>query len=208
MQLYFVRHGQSEANRLNEIANRGLRHGLTAQGRAQAAALAQTLRDKAIYKLYTSPLLRAQQTAEILAQALGVPVEIADALREYDCGTAEGRSDAAAWALYQAAAEAWARGEWGSRIEGGESVLDMEVRFRPFLTQLIRTHRTSQVSVVLISHGGLYRWMLPRVLANVDLGFALAHPISYTDAVIATPGSAGLVCSEWCGQVVPATPLG
>src|SRR6476646_8171101 len=43
MKLYFVRHGESEANLLREISNRGTRHGLTAKGRAQATALAQSL---------------------------------------------------------------------------------------------------------------------------------------------------------------------
>ena len=44
MWIYFVRHGESEANLLNEISNRGLKHGLTERGRAQASALAETLR--------------------------------------------------------------------------------------------------------------------------------------------------------------------
>src|SRR5919201_4975460 len=124
--LYFVRHGESEANLLHEISNRGLKHGLTERGRAQARALADTLRDRNIQRLYASPLLRAQQTAEILARELGLQAETTDALREYDCGVAEGRADADAWALYQAAEDQWRLGRWESRIDGGESVLDME----------------------------------------------------------------------------------
>ena len=41
MKLYFVRHGESEANLLHELSNRGLRHGLTDLGREQAGLLAE-----------------------------------------------------------------------------------------------------------------------------------------------------------------------
>jgi broad specificity phosphatase PhoE len=199
MRLYFVRHGESEANLLNEISNRGLKHGLTERGRAQASALAETLRQAQIQQLYASPLLRAQQTAEILARALGVTAATTAALCEYDCGIAEGRADAGAWALYNEAAEAWQRGDWTSCIDGGESILDMEARFRPFLDRLIAEHQQASGAVVLIGHGGLYRWMLPRVLSNVGLDFVLAHPISYTGTVVAEVAPAGLICRMWCG---------
>ena len=68
MRLYFIRHGESEANVLHEISNRGAKHGLTEKGRAQVAALAQKLGAIPFVKLYSSPLLRAIQTAEILSQ--------------------------------------------------------------------------------------------------------------------------------------------
>src|SRR3712207_5088470 len=100
MTLYFVRHGESEANRLREFSNRGVKHGLTPRGREQAAALARALRGAAVAKLFSSPLLRAVETAEILSAAIGVPYEVTDALREYDCGILEGRSDAASWQVY------------------------------------------------------------------------------------------------------------
>ena len=43
--LYFVRHGESEANLLHEFSNRGLKHGLTDKGRRQAAALVHKLKE-------------------------------------------------------------------------------------------------------------------------------------------------------------------
>lgn len=93
MKLYFTRHGESEANLLREHSNRGFRHPLTSKGREQAAILAQKLVDVPVPQLFTSPIMRAVQTAEILSGTLGVPYESADALREYDCGILEGRAD-------------------------------------------------------------------------------------------------------------------
>lgn len=107
MRLYFARHGQSEANVLEVISNRGLVHPLTDLGRQQAAELAQSLASVPIARIYSSPLLRAVQTAEIVSATLHVPLEIADALREPDCGIMEGRSDDAAWDEHRRVWHAW-----------------------------------------------------------------------------------------------------
>jgi broad specificity phosphatase PhoE len=53
MMLYFVRHGESEANTLGVISNRGLRFGLTDTGRQQAAALAEKLGEIRFANLHT-----------------------------------------------------------------------------------------------------------------------------------------------------------
>jgi broad specificity phosphatase PhoE len=91
MRLYFVRHGESESNDMHEISNRGIGHGLTVIGRAQAISLVERLGSTSLTMLYSSPLLRAVQTAEILSQGLEIPFETVDALREFDCGIIEGK---------------------------------------------------------------------------------------------------------------------
>ena len=92
MRLYFTRHGESQANLLHEISNRGLRYGLSSKGREQAHALTQHLEGQGITKIYSSPLLRAIETSIILANSLKLDYEITDALREYECGILEGLS--------------------------------------------------------------------------------------------------------------------
>ena len=86
MRLYFVRHGQSVANVEMIISNRDLPHPLTELGRRQAEALAQSLVDVPLAAFHASPIMRARQTAQIVASIRGVPFEMADALREPDCG--------------------------------------------------------------------------------------------------------------------------
>ncbi len=203
MRLYFVRHGESEANRLHEISNRGRRHPLTERGQQQAAALAQALREQAIAALYTSPLLRAVQTAEAIAQACGQPYTETDALREYDCGTLEGRSDDATWEAYSQMVDEWiARGHWDSRPAGGESFRDMQARFVPLVTGLAETYAAVPAAVVLVGHGGLYRLMLPQVLCNLDHVYTLTNAIPPTGVVVAEPRREGLVCVSWCGAPI------
>jgi probable phosphoglycerate mutase len=198
VKLYFVRHGYSEANRLNEFSNRGLKHGLTESGRQQAATLAQSLAGIRVIRLFTSPLLRAVQTAEILSASLGVPYEITDALREFDCGVLEGTPFEAGRQLFFNSLDEWRRGNWDHRIDQGESFNDIKARFIPFIEQLVREYSDSPDSFVLVGHGGVYVCMLPLVLINVDMDFALAHGISNTGAVIAEQRPEGLVCTAWC----------
>lgn len=197
MNIYFARHGQSEANVLRVISNRGLVHPLTELGRAQAAALAESLHGRPIVRIYTSPLLRARQTAEIVASALGVPVEEADALREPDCGEAEGRDDAEAWALNAGCWTAWRAGQHDHRVPGGESLLDIRARFVPFVERLAAAPQSGDL--LLIGHGMLYHTLLPLVLTNVDHAFGDAHAIPNTGFIVAEATPAGLVCREWCG---------
>ena len=200
MKLYFVRHGESEANVLKVISNRGLIHPLTELGRQQAAQLAQSLAAVPIAKIYASPLLRARQTAEIVSAALNLPVEIADALREPDCGMAEGRSDEAAWAEHRRTWTAWLDEQrYDYRIEGGESFNDLRACFVPFIDRLLAEHGDTSDQLLLISHGALLITMLSVMLANAKAVFAEWRPIPNTGTIVVERQATGWVCVDWCG---------
>lgn len=203
MRIYFTRHGESQANLLREISNRGLRHGLTRKGREQAVALAERLQNFPITHIYASPMLRAIETGFILADRLGLDYEVADALREYDCGIAEGRSDAEAWRLYRTVSHAWeVDGRWEERIEGGESFREIRDRFVPFVEGLVSRYAGAEAGIVCVSHGGLYRALLPLVLQNVDRERLARLGIDYTTCIVAEPRPAGLTCVEWNGHSI------
>ena len=199
--LLFVRHGESEANILRRISNRGFQHGLTEAGRGQAASLARKLQPLSPSKLFSSPLRRAVETSQILSEELAVPYAITDALREYDCGIFEGRADDEAWRAYDQLSHRWMHGqEWAARLPEGESLLEVKKRFVPFVDRLACSQDDGDETVVLVAHGGLYRFMLPLILNNVDLPFAMERPIGYTSVVEARWGDRGLLCHAWCGQ--------
>jgi len=63
-------------------------------------------------------------------------VEITDALREFDCGVWEGESSRAHGDDYGRLFRDWQAGKWDSRIGGGESLLDVQARFLPFIEHL------------------------------------------------------------------------
>ena len=216
MRLYFARHGESEANTLGIISNRGLMYGLTDAGRQQAAALAARLKDIRFARKYSSPLLRAIQTAEILARELAPfalsgtrsgagdeGFEITDALREYDCGILEGQSFPPHLDDYLHLFRDWQAGRWDSRFEGGESLLDIQARFLPFINRITRENGKAD-NLLLVSHGGVLLGALPILLKNVDHTFAYEHiHFGNTDVVIAEATPAGWVCLSWCGEQLP-----
>jgi broad specificity phosphatase PhoE len=197
MHILFCRHGESEANVARVISNRDLPHHLTAEGRRQAARLAAWLCAWTPQRVLTSPVPRAVETAEIISGQLGLPCEIAPALREYDCGVLEGRGDEEAWALHRALPEEWRAGRHDRRLPGGESLNDVRARFVPFVEGLVARHRGLPGGLVLVGHGGLYRWMLPEVLRGVDAAAFEAHGLGYAGCWVAELTDGGLECVAW-----------
>lgn len=142
--LYFVRHGQTDANvaaaRSNEAhdSNVPLNH----VGAGQAAAVARELEKLTPAVIITSPLLRARQTAgQIAMYHPTVPlIEMAD-LAERSIGTVANRS----WhRLFDV--------DENIQPEGGESVRD-------FLTRLYRAYCSIATdyagqTVIVVAHGG------------------------------------------------------
>ena len=195
MKLYFVRHGESEANTHHVISNYGSHFGLTELGKQQVRELADSLKDLPITTMYSSPVLRAMDTADILYQALDLPYRVTEALREYNCGILEGKSDEESWRLHRHYYEEWTlRHDYDSKPEGGESFVDIRNRFVPFIESL---KRDDDEEILLIGHGGLFHLMLPLVLTNIDDDFVNSHGIGHTECIIAELHADGFVCLQW-----------
>jgi probable phosphoglycerate mutase len=199
LRLYFVRHGESEANQLHVFSNRDLPHGLTENGRAQTERLAGRIRGISFAAMYASPVLRARQSAEILRTRLLLSYITTQALAEFDMGVLEGMSDAASWRQYESLLDAWlVRRDWQARIEGGESFDDVRARFMPFIDSLRRERPGG--SVLMIGHGGMLICMLPQLLSNVTPEFARERSIGHAEIVIAESRDDHLVCTSWGGS--------
>jgi broad specificity phosphatase PhoE len=108
--LLVVRHAEAAAG-FGESADPGL----SQQGRAQALALADRLGEEGRCPVFSSPLLRARQTAEPLAERYGVSVAVAPVLRELPSPTSDlaerrawlGRALAGTWAALSEEVNAW-----------------------------------------------------------------------------------------------------
>lgn len=85
--VHLVRHGHVE-NPRKVVYGRLPGFVLSEDGRRQAEAAARRLAAHRVDRVYTSPLERARQTAEVLAAGTGAPVEVVDALLETDVGEA------------------------------------------------------------------------------------------------------------------------
>lgn len=69
--IYFIRHGESEANAKGIAAGAGMDVGLSEHGRQQAERVGKELKDKGIELVVSSPLKRAAETASIIAETIG-----------------------------------------------------------------------------------------------------------------------------------------
>jgi broad specificity phosphatase PhoE len=80
--ILWVRHGQSTWNVLDRLQGHELSPPLTELGREQAQDAAESLADRGVVRLLSSPATRALETAEIIAAHLGLEVEVEPLLLE------------------------------------------------------------------------------------------------------------------------------
>ncbi len=163
--LWLVRHGLTEWNTQQRFCGHSDMP-LSAQGRVQARWLAQLLQEEAIATLYTSDLVRARETAEIIASQSTqvVPVKVSAAWREIDFGAWEGLT-------YAEIAEQ-CKDQLGFFTDpeqcsppGGESLAQMLQRVQAELAAIACSGDSPMDGdVVIVSHGGPLRVLLCSIL--------------------------------------------
>jgi len=149
MQLYVVRHGETDANAEGRYQG-SLDIDLNERGVLQARELRARLPSQ-IDAVVVSPLRRAQQTAAIVFADDGLELHTLDAFRERSVGVFEGLTQAEAAQRYP---ELWAQNitrQWELAPTDGESVSQFVERIRKGLNELLVNH--GQQVVVLVAHG-------------------------------------------------------
>lgn len=201
--LLFVRHGQTVHNALGEISTRPPGGPLSELGIAQSAQLATLLEARDVAAVYSSPLKRAQQTAEILARPRSVTVVVRPELTEVSAGELDGRTDAEAYSVLNGALDAWCSGDLEARIGSeGETGHDMLRRLTMLISDI--TERHSRQSVVLVSHGGLLQTGIPWLCANLTPAFGAGRLLRNTAVIELRADGAEMNCLSWDDMAVPA----
>jgi len=134
---------------------------LTALGRSQARELADRLRDQRVARVWTSPLSRAVQTAEIAAAALGIDVVVREGLREYGVGSLAG-TDGDESAVLGPVFRAWVDGDDLATIDGGERVGAIVARVEAVLEEVADAHPGE--TVLVVGHGGAILATIPQLV--------------------------------------------
>jgi broad specificity phosphatase PhoE len=191
--LYLVRHGENLANITKEFSYRAVDYPLTPKGAIQAGQTAEHFIGQGIGAIYASPLLRARQTAEILARRIAAPVYIREALREINVGSLEGASTPENWALYSRISAAWYAGQAEVAFPDGEDLRMVAGRFLDCLGEIVMEH--SGGSAIIVGHGGVYTACIALLCPAAELPTLLSQPnhnCSITE-VEATPTEEGRV---------------
>ncbi len=155
--LVLARHGETEWNAIGRVQGH-MDIPLNERGRSQARELAASLRSHSIERVVTSDLIRARETGEIVAEALGLPPpDIVPALRERRFGVFEGLTRDECMQRYPEAWEAWhAR----TGVPEGAEALDLAVaRIHGALAALLARATTA----LAVSHGGIMRLWLAEI---------------------------------------------
>lgn len=138
--LVLTRHGLTPRSVPEQHLGQKLDIALSEDGRAQAHALAGRLAEVTFAGIVASPLVRAHQTARIVAAGLSgrVPAVETDArLAEMDYGEWEGLTYAEIDARDAVRRQAWEADPAAIRCPGGESGDDVAIRARDFLIDLL-----------------------------------------------------------------------
>lgn len=162
--LLLVRHGESTWNAAGLWQGQG-DPPLSERGRSQAQQLARRLAAESPTRLVTSDLARARETAQIVAQALGLAVELEPGLRELDVGVWSGLSPREVGRRWPEELARFRAGDPDLRVGGGESVRQLR---RRALAALEAWARRSDGCLAVITHGGVVRMLLGIELGNVE----------------------------------------
>jgi probable phosphoglycerate mutase len=150
--IVMVRHGETDWNREGRFQGHSDLP-LNAAGRNQAYELAGLLSTEAIDVIYASPLRRAYETAEIVADRLGLEVRACDALREANLGSWEGLTLAEVEARYPEGYRRWV--EYREGWHDGETYDELGQRVVAGILEIASRHAGDRV--LAVTHGGPIR---------------------------------------------------
>ncbi len=150
--VYLARHGETAYNHEGRFQGQQ-QVSLNDTGRAQAADLAERALPYGFRALWCSPLLRARETADIVAARIGLhPVEDAR-LMETDSGDWTDRSFADVIAEAPEAFAAFANADASFAFPGGESFAEQEVRVSAALDDV----EAGELPALVVCHGMVIR---------------------------------------------------
>lgn len=150
--LWLVRHGQTDWNLTGKWQGQDSdAPGLNDTGHAQVLTICEQLKGGKFSAIYSSDLLRARQTAEMIAESLGLPVTLEWRLREINLGEWEGMPSEEIEAKYPMELAARAQNSFYERAPNGESPHEVADRVLMAINEI--AHKHPDESVLIVAHG-------------------------------------------------------
>ncbi len=166
--IYLVRHGENRANLTKELSYLKIDYPLTDKGRLQAQQTAEYFRDKAIDKIFASPLKRAAETARIIGLDLSIQPVILEDLREINIGILEGMADTdESWRIHNDIVRAWVAGKPETRFPGGDDFNMGNARMLRAMRMILSG--IDGCTILIVGHGGLFFTSVALICQNITL---------------------------------------
>lgn len=149
-----IRHGETEWNLLGKF--QGCTDiALSEEGIKQAEALRERLQGDFDY-IYSSPLMRANETAKIIASGYDKEVEVVQDIREINFGEWEGLTIKGIAEKYPEIFKAWRTDKIEAKFCGGDSsILNASIRAKKCIMDIARKHEGKKIAIV--AHGGIIK---------------------------------------------------
>ncbi len=144
----FIRHGEAENNTKNITCGfpETIKRPLTLKGRAQTEKLAKSLKKIKPDMLFSSDLVRTKQTADILADKLGMKIVLDERLREIDFGDFNNRKVEEYFNLFSSELE-----KYYKAAPGGENMTQIRARINSFIQEINKKY--SGKTILVVTHG-------------------------------------------------------
>lgn len=167
MELYIIRHGETDFNKRGIVQGRGVDSDLNEHGISQAKSFYKAYHHIDFDKIITSTLKRTHQTVKAFIDK-GISWEQYTGLDELDWGVNEGREATKEMKeeFYQLTKN-WMDGHLHLKFEGGESPIEVNVRQKDVLEKIIADNHDLQ-KVLICMHGRALRLLLCELL-NIPL---------------------------------------
>jgi alpha-ribazole phosphatase len=182
--LILIRHGETQWNK-EELFRGRSDIPLNDIGVRQAGLLAGYLADTKIQAIYSSPLLRALKTAQVIASRHSLEVKTEPGLIDMSFGEWEGKTLASVRAEYPVLFEKWAEHPERAKIPGGETLDDMRQRALQVVENVVRQYSGT---VLLVSHRAVLKELICALLGldsshfwNIRLDTCGLTTFSYED---------------------------
>ena len=167
LRIVLVRHGETDWNKIKKF--QGQRNiGLNEKGRAQAEALASVLKEEPLKVIYSSPIARAVETAEIINRYHNVSLEQRDGLKEMNVGDFEGLQLKDLAGDYSQFFQEWLEDAASVRMPNGETLQEVQERAWSVLEEVVDAY--NEGSVLLCAHNFVNQMVLCKIL-----GVKIAH---------------------------------
>ncbi len=166
-QVILIRHGETDWN-TQQIFRGKIDIPLNESGLAQARAVRESLKDREIDKIYSSPLSRALETARILGENRNLKIETEEAFIDIDFGRWQGLSHQKVSEEHKDLYEMWLSNPQTVTFPEGESLETVRTRSGKALDEIVENHPGETLAIV--SHR-----VLNKVLLCVVLGVELSH---------------------------------
>ncbi|MEM5399495.1 histidine phosphatase family protein [Paraburkholderia unamae] len=156
-QILFIRHGETDWNRIKRIQGHidiPLAKSGVAQAQQLGVRLAQDVQSgERLDAIWSSDLLRAQQTAQPIAEALGLPIQLSEGLRERNYGAFQGHDSDEIAERFPDEYAHWQTRDPGFAPPEGESQREFYHRVLHALEPILAKHPGGRIACV--AHGGV-----------------------------------------------------